>query len=227
MFVRNLCIGVVAILAYPASAMAAGFNCLRATTEVEKSICSDEVLSRLDDELNALYYIASHAPRISVPSKRLQTQWLRQRDQCHEKSCLAGIYELRIAGLRKEIGQVADPFPIQGNWLRDYGGGESGYCKLSGNPSSFGVYITKSDADVHGNFQCVYNCGQKIEDGKILSGVIVNNIGDLEYEAGFNQTTRNSAVAVVIDRKLYWAALRDISGSYCITREILPVENSQ
>lgn len=224
--VRYLCIGVVVVVAYPASVLAAGFHCHRATTEVEKSICSDETLSRLDDELNALYYIVSHAPTISVHSKKLQTQWLRQRDQCNEKSCLASAYQLRIAELRGEIGRVAEPFPPEGSWLRDYGG-ESPYCKLSEGSSSFGVYITKNDTDVHGNFQCVYNCGQKIEDGTILSGVIANNIGDFEYEAGFSQTTKSSAIAAVIDSKLYWVGLRDISGSYCATREILPMENSQ
>jgi uncharacterized protein len=213
-------VGFSILFSFSEASSSAGFDCMRAQTPVEKSICSSQELSGLDEELNALYFIASQAPMIAVQTKNGQARWLRQRNECLEAPCLAKSYRDRIAELKIQISLVADLFPNHGNWVRDYGSGGSPYCQASGNTSSFSVSLGSGNSP-RGNFMCVHDCGRKVEDGAILHIAINNNIATIEYEAGFSQTTKSTAFAAVIGKKLYWAGLREMSGSYCVTKEVL------
>ncbi len=83
-------------------AMAAGFDCSKAYTPVEKLVCDNETLSRLDTDLGYAYNVAvNHA----VPSEKRglvagQRDWVSNvRDRCADKDCLANAYSARIHAL--------------------------------------------------------------------------------------------------------------------------------
>ncbi|UOG91603.1 MAG: lysozyme inhibitor LprI family protein [Candidatus Thiothrix sulfatifontis] len=72
---------------------AAGFDCNKAETQVEKMICADSSISELDDRLNSLYEDA----KSSQNKKEIITKikdWLKlERNQCQTEICLRNAYE--------------------------------------------------------------------------------------------------------------------------------------
>ena len=100
---------VGSILASPLLAAAASFDCTKAGTEIEKSICTNEVLSKLDDEL-ASSYRSAKASSVN-PDKLLADQriWIRGRNACKNDECLKNSYNLRIDQLRKADSSLNKP----------------------------------------------------------------------------------------------------------------------
>ena len=95
-----ICVATLACA--PIVSSAAGFDCNRATTLVEKLICADQGLSQLDESLSKTY----RRVRLSAPdpenSKLEQAQWLREvRDLCTDGKCLEREYRNRLAALEK------------------------------------------------------------------------------------------------------------------------------
>jgi len=81
------------------SAQAASFDCAKAAARVEKLICGDAELSKLDEELNTAYKAALQ-DEISAKSIRLvQKQWLRDRNRCADADCLKRSYKSRLTKL--------------------------------------------------------------------------------------------------------------------------------
>ena len=84
---------------------AASFDCRKASTWIEKSICSNAELSKLDEKMAQQY----KAQVASDPSQKSQTlneqrQWLSfQRDTCKTEACLIREYKERI-GNKKYYG---------------------------------------------------------------------------------------------------------------------------
>lgn len=102
--------GVIAIslilLASPAQAGEASFDCSRAATPVEKEICKDENagLGLRDRVMAALHTAVKEQGGQSEILSR-QKAWLRQRDACGPKpACLARRYDQRIAELAAAAG---------------------------------------------------------------------------------------------------------------------------
>lgn len=80
---------------------AASFECTAARTEVEKMICADDVLSKLDDELSKGYQQSLQRHDIRQKTVLSQRQWLKNmRNPCQDVDCIKKAYETRI----KEIG---------------------------------------------------------------------------------------------------------------------------
>ncbi|MGP1691396.1 MAG: lysozyme inhibitor LprI family protein [Giesbergeria sp.] len=78
----------------PLSSHAASFDCAMAKKAVEKKICSDPLLSRLDDALAANYQ-AMLSVDVGRSRKALRTEqrrWLAQRDRCTSMQCLVQHY---------------------------------------------------------------------------------------------------------------------------------------
>jgi hypothetical protein len=74
------------------------FDCSKAASFAETSICSSPVLSELDRALHDRYVAA----RRGSDPKRLQEDqqlWLRQRARCKDEACLTDMYRIRIAQL--------------------------------------------------------------------------------------------------------------------------------
>lgn len=85
----------------PAKIATAGFDCGKATSEVEKIICFDNELSGLDDSLNKAYQQALEQALFKKQIIRRQRQWLKEeRNTCHDAACIKQAYESRIKELK-------------------------------------------------------------------------------------------------------------------------------
>jgi uncharacterized protein len=80
------------------SAMAASFDCSKASTWVEKSICADPLLGKLDEALARNYQgmLASVGGHAKKEFKKEQLKWLARRNQCTSTVCLTEIYRKRV-----------------------------------------------------------------------------------------------------------------------------------
>ncbi len=80
------------------SAFAVSFDCSKATTFVEKTICSDAKLSEMDDALNDNYRsMASSNFGGSVKElKKEQIRWIKQRNKCQTRQCIVDSYKKRL-----------------------------------------------------------------------------------------------------------------------------------
>lgn len=85
-------------LAQAGLAQAASFNCEKAKSYAEKTVCADPLLSKLDEALSRNYQLMLAADT-GVPPARLrheQRLWQRERDQCNNPECLRQAYAQRI-----------------------------------------------------------------------------------------------------------------------------------
>nr|WP_240346331.1 hypothetical protein [Pectobacterium polaris] len=81
--------------------------CPAAQSDVEKKICSSEPLMQLDAALNKWFY---QVEKSQINPERLhedEKNWLQQRDQCTDESCLIASYKFRLSQLR-EIERYSD-----------------------------------------------------------------------------------------------------------------------
>jgi uncharacterized protein len=83
-------------LSLSATVSAASFDCKKATTKVEKLICDNSELSKLDSELAETY---KEAVRKDPTVRADQSQWLKQRNTCTDAKCLNAQYKERINDL--------------------------------------------------------------------------------------------------------------------------------
>jgi uncharacterized protein len=67
----------IAIFVIPSVVFAASFDCGKAASEVEKIICSDDELSRLDESLQKAYLEALKRADIKNQMIKSQRQWLK------------------------------------------------------------------------------------------------------------------------------------------------------
>jgi uncharacterized protein YecT (DUF1311 family) len=80
---------------------AASFDCSKATSEVEKIICANDELSRLDDSLMKAYQRVLDRTRKKEEMIESQNQWLEnERNECQDAKCIRKAYEMRINELR-------------------------------------------------------------------------------------------------------------------------------
>ncbi len=84
---------------------AASFDCNKASTKIEKMICSNPELSKLDDELGKVYLKmikdVGGKYKNELLIRRLQKGWLFfYRRKCEDAQCLKDVYQKRIKDLR-------------------------------------------------------------------------------------------------------------------------------
>jgi uncharacterized protein YecT (DUF1311 family) len=86
---------------YAGSGLAAGFDCSKAATQVEKMICASSELSNLDEHLSRHYEGAKYALSESETCiKSDQLQWLKSiRNICKDNICLKMAYLNRLSEL--------------------------------------------------------------------------------------------------------------------------------
>jgi len=90
------------LLLAPGLAAAASFDCHKAASKVEKMICADPALSRLDEQLADEYRAAILRGGPTPALKSAQLAWLKKsRGACADGKCLRAAYETRIAQLRE------------------------------------------------------------------------------------------------------------------------------
>ena len=85
------------------SVQAASFECGRASTKIEKLICSDDELSKLDEKLNTAYKTAIQDPKEAESIRQAQKQWMKERNGCADTACIKHIYENRLVSLHSMI----------------------------------------------------------------------------------------------------------------------------
>jgi len=82
---------------------AASFDCAKARSPVEKSICSNNELSKLDEELAEVYKSAAKDYPVQNYVKIRQREWVKENSSCSKDkmaSCLKSNYEKRISQLK-------------------------------------------------------------------------------------------------------------------------------
>lgn len=116
----------LALLAVAGLSQAAGFDCRRARTPVEKMICADAELSRLDSEMNDLYRqiraetrgVDGESGREVDPIAAENARWLEGRNECRDPACIRSAYQQRIAQMRRDWAQAL-PAPAQAAPAKD------------------------------------------------------------------------------------------------------------
>ena len=95
------CTAASILLAFaPIHAHAASFDCMKATSAVERTICANPRLSRLDEELATAFRAMLGTVANPDALRGRQRDWLRERDACADDACLERLYTRRVAGLR-------------------------------------------------------------------------------------------------------------------------------
>jgi len=90
-----------ALLLTASTACAASFDCTKATTKVEKMICANAGLSKLDGELGKAYFKVLKTFHGMPSIRQKQREWLKKRNKCGEVECLKSRYQERIAVLKR------------------------------------------------------------------------------------------------------------------------------
>ena len=91
---------IAAIAAFTSGARAASFDCIKASSLVEKTICADSQLSALDDTLTQVYKKAVAGAVNPDALKSEQRVWLTTiRNKCSDVACLKSAYNERVSAL--------------------------------------------------------------------------------------------------------------------------------
>lgn len=79
-------------------AIAASFDCSKASTSVERAICADSLLERLDVALTQNYrgMLASNFGGSKKALRQEQLGWISQRNKCTSTKCLIDAYRKRL-----------------------------------------------------------------------------------------------------------------------------------
>jgi uncharacterized protein len=108
----SLCFAAVLLLCLLSGpAHAAGFNCAKAATQVEKAICADAELSALDSQMSDVYKSALADPKTKDAIKNAQRAWIKRRDACVDNACLKLVYTERMAALG--LANPSAPAPVE------------------------------------------------------------------------------------------------------------------
>jgi uncharacterized protein len=93
--------GVISVLVVN-STLAANFPCEKASSLQEKLICNDSELSKLDDELSAIYKKSLIDKLDKEQLKQQEKEWLsNERNKCKDVPCMHRAYKDRISILKK------------------------------------------------------------------------------------------------------------------------------
>lgn len=125
-----ICGAAIALSAIPADA--ASFNCSRAESQVERMICGNPILSRLDDELAVVYREALSKVDDPADLRVIQRSWVNNtRDRCRDSQCVESAYRIKLLDLKSRI-----PAPSPVAAIASPGGSPTASTpKSSGNPS--------------------------------------------------------------------------------------------
>ena len=195
MCVRSYLFAALVLLAGCASAqqaLGASFDCQRASTRVEVLICSDPVLSMLDDQLGASYKAAD--PGRALPTLRAeQRAWLAQRSSCSDAACLGDMYRRRIAALSASAG--ASPPTADAGSPAGLAGGR--YCVFGGG-NSYSMLLARPNRD--GSLEFGLTSWAANGSNFSVNGTARPNGRGWRYEESMNSPDPNQRCAVVINR---------------------------
>lgn len=104
--------GVGAALSLPSTASAASFDCRRAATSTERTICANLGLNDRDVRMAQLYDIVRHLVPMGSRGAIMdrQTVWIRERNRCGGNvSCIGQSYDRRIRELNRVLEERVYP----------------------------------------------------------------------------------------------------------------------
>ena len=107
--------GLIFFAAWMTQAHAASFDCQKAQTPTEKTICQNRTLNDADVKMVTSYNIVRHLVPMGTRSviQREQVKWLEFRDQCRESvDCLAQVYRMRQQQLDLHLDRVYQQGPF-------------------------------------------------------------------------------------------------------------------
>ena len=87
------------LLGLTITVQAASFDCAKATTKIEKMICADPELSKLDEEMSKIYKTAQQDEKQAESIRQTQKQWMKVRNSCTDAACVKRAYEMRLSSL--------------------------------------------------------------------------------------------------------------------------------
>ncbi|MCY1224516.1 hypothetical protein D9M68_82070 [compost metagenome] len=105
---------IAALLIASPLAHATSFDCKKASTVVEKTICASPLLGKLDDALTENYNAMLASDLGDGPDnktlKKEQRAWIGQRNKCTTEQCLIDLYRKRVDDVC-EVGVVSGVHP--------------------------------------------------------------------------------------------------------------------
>lgn len=107
-----LAFGGVAALSLTGEAAAASFDCRRAGTATERSICGSLGLNDRDVRMAQLYDIVRHLVPMGTRGAIMDRQsvWLRERNRCGgDRNCIGLAYDRRIRELNRVLEERVYP----------------------------------------------------------------------------------------------------------------------
>jgi uncharacterized protein YecT (DUF1311 family) len=192
-------IGFLILLAgFSSSSHAASFDCSLAKLKTEKMICSDRVLSALDENLAAVYSSQS-------ADKASQRAWLKTRDKCDTTTCLIDMYRQRIAMLTDQAKRVPPPSPsFNGLWKLVYScadatGIYADRCK-AGQQDYFEIRLWSDGNKLCGTHVATAQLGGKVDetDGTptSITGQIQQNSATVTFHSAWGGNGKASITRV-------------------------------
>lgn len=101
----------LSLMACSTASYAVSFDCSKSNASYEKIICSDNVLSRMDDALSNNYRAVMNSNRpqkIKDLLKQDQISWLNKRNACSEYYCIRSLYEWRVDEICERYGSSTE-----------------------------------------------------------------------------------------------------------------------
>lgn len=207
----NRHLAFLGLLMSPLYLYGASFDCSKANTLVEKTICADPQLSDLDELLMASYKKALSNTSNAAPLKMEQKDWLKSvRDNCQDKECLKAAYTSRLAVLNDFVATSSKPFAISGTYkryfhgkpdyhsstitLRELGNGQvhvEGNAMWVGNVATGNVNVGELDGTFANNGNKIFYADDGDEGCKLTISLIKNGLDvsdDNMRCGGFNVT---------------------------------------
>ena len=131
-------------------ALAASFDCARATHPVGKIICADEKIAHMDDTLDKVYKEALGTVPDRAALIASQRAWVAARNACPDPTCVVQVYRSRIDTLRHEAATAQPGQPAEPKAARPYKGEND---PLVGNNASgdalFATSVVIEDCDMY------------------------------------------------------------------------------
>lgn len=172
------------------SVQAASFDCAKATTKVEKIICDNPEISKLDDELSASYKTALQDEHQAESIRQAQKQWMKERNKCADADCVKRAYAARLQGLsdnetstKYKAGEKTNS-GFSGQWHLEL-------CdkSISEECGGFTVYLIQTGKKICGDHFFATPGNGRLNEGaprSIVGSVTENNIANIVITSGRN-----------------------------------------
>lgn len=108
---KQITLIVIGWLALLTTVQAASFDCRKATSAVEKIICSpgNSELQNLDWEMNSAYLNVLQDEKQTDDIRHSQKRWMKERDACSNADCIRQAYKARLTVLNEAQWKNAPP----------------------------------------------------------------------------------------------------------------------